>query len=140
MNCEVIYHILLFFIIVVDSDCASSQLSSFGQSDCASSQLSSFGQSKNLGEIDCCVFMLWWDSNHSHLPSTVLLMYWIECFTDKLSCTACYRQINPNHVDALKQHPVLKVLICKVSHCGQECMTKERAKAKSLRVNLTHTF
>lgn len=34
-----------------------------------------------------------------------------------VSCTACGRQVNHFQRDALYRHPVLKVLICKVSLC-----------------------
>ena len=46
----------------------------------------------------------------------------INYLVGTLSCTACYRQINPNNPDDLKQHPVLKVLICKVSMNSINCV------------------
>ena len=33
---------------------------------------------------------------------------------DKVTCTGCNKQVNPNKRNAARRHPVLKVLICKV--------------------------
>ena len=37
-----------------------------------------------------------------------------------VSCSACNKQMNPNISGAVRRHPVLKVLICKVRHNGKK--------------------
>lgn len=86
--------------------------------DCNGVKLTAFGSSCARAEGELGAFTIL-----ARLLNTIITLVLMQMFyfiiggehMEIVSCTACGRQINHFQRDSLFRHPVLKVLVCKVS-------------------------